>query len=188
VGSIRAIFEALQAQIDLEVARPLNSEGSGGTSFPVDVVLGHEQLSKLQGDRGRIVLALHEDGDDQIAPGKHLNGILKTLCTWQPKLAASLWAPVGMAGSRVYLDRLDAIEALTRCVLRSIHEVAHGANLPDRPIADSATVSREARHLRHGEAALILFDIGIPITKGRSLATMPAGTSLAVNMRINPET
>lgn len=187
MGSLRVILEALAAQIAVEVARPENDEGSGGTSFAVDVVYGYEQLSRHQTDNGRVVLALYEDGDDAIAPGKVLNGTLRTLCTWQPKLAASLWVPVGQAGSRTHLDRMDAIEALTRCVLRSIHEVAHGANLADRPIADSATIVRPARHLKHGEAAMVLFDVGVPITKGRTLTTMPAGASLSVNLRVNPE-
>lgn len=187
MGSLRVILEALAAQIAIEAARPENDEGSGGTSFDVEVLYGHDQKSRHPTDVGRVVLALHDDGDDAIAPGKALNGTLRTLCTWQPRLAASLWVPVGQAGTRTYLDRMDAIEALTRCVLRSIHEVAHGANLADRPIADSATVSREARHLRHGEAAIVLFDIGVPITKGRTLTTLPAGASLAVNLRVNPE-
>lgn len=187
MGSIRAIYEALEAQIAIEVARPANADNSGGTSFPVEVLFGHDQNSRHPTDEGRVVLALYEDGEDAIAPGKMLNGALRTLCTWQPKHAASLWVPVGQAGARVYLDRMDAIESLTKCVLRAIHEVAHGANLADRPIADSATVSRQARHLRHGEASLILFDVGIPVTKGRTLTTLPAGTSIAVNLRVNPE-
>lgn len=187
MGSFRWILENLKTQIELEVVRPPNNEGSGGTAFGVDVFLGHENLSKLQGDRGRVVLSLHEDGADQIAPGKDLNGTLRSLCTWQPAFSASLWVPVGQAGSRVYLDRLDAIESLGRCVLRSLHEKFHGANVNGAPIADSASVIREPRHMKHGEAALVLFSVGVPITKGRTLTTLPAGASLSVNLRVNPE-
>lgn len=188
MGSIRAIYEALEAQIAIEVARPANADNSGGTSFPVEVLFGHDQNSRLPEAAGRVVLALHEDaGDDAIAPGKVLNGTLRTICTWQPKHAASLWVPVGQAGARAYLGRMDAIESLTKCVLRALHEVAHGANLADRAIADSATVSRAPRHLRHGEMSVVLFDVGIPVTKGRALTTLPAGSSLSVNLRVNPE-
>jgi hypothetical protein len=187
VGSIRAIFEALEAQIAIEVARPANADNSGGTSFPVEVLFGHEQLSRHQGASGRVVLSLHEDGEDSLAPGKMLNGTLRSLYTWQPALSASLWAPVGAAGERQYLERLDAIESLTRCVLRAIHEQFHGSNMADVQIASGASVVRQSRHLRHGEAVLITFSVGVPITKGRTLTTLPAGTSLAVNLRVNPE-
>lgn len=187
MGSLRWILENLKTQIELEAARPPNDEGSGGTSFPVEVLIGYEDQSKFTGASGRVVLSLYEEGTDQIAPGKDLNGTLRSLCTWQPQFSASLWAPVGQAGSRTYLGRVDAIESLGRCVLRSLHEKFHGANINGAPIADSATVTREARHMKHGEAALVLFNVGVPITKGRSLTQLPAGSSLALNLRVNPE-
>jgi len=188
VGSLRSVLLALQERIATEATRPAVDAGASGTPFEVEVLLGHENLSKLPGARGRVVLALHEDGEDAISSGKVLNGTLRALCTWQPTFAASLWVPVGEAGGRQYLDRLDAIEALTKCVVRSLHEEFHGANAADAPIADSATVSRSPRHLRHGEAAVVLFTVGIPIVKGRPLTTLPPGTGLAVNLRVNPET
>ena len=187
MGSFRAVLIALQERIAAEAARPVVDDGASGTPFEVEVLLGHEQLSRLPGERGRVVLALHEDGDDRIAPGKVLNGTLRALCTWQPMFSASLWVPVGEAGARTYLDRLDAIEVLTKCVLRSLHEELHGANTADAPIADSATVSRAPRHLRHGEAAVVLFSLGVPIVKGRPLTTLSPGARLAVNLRVNPE-
>lgn len=187
MGSLRFIIESLRAQIELEVARPPNDEGSGGTSFAVEVLLDEQAKSLLPGDAGRVVLSLYEDGEDQIGAGKDLNGTLRALCTWVPALSARLWVPAATVGARNYLDRLDAVESLVRCVLRSLHEKFHGANLAGAPIADSATVIRSARHLKNGEAAVILFGVGIPITKGRSLTTLPPGTGLAVNLRVNPE-
>lgn len=187
MGSLRVILEALSAQIAIEVARPENDDGSGGTSFAVDVAIGTEHLSRHQGANGRVVLTLHEDGDDEIGPPKFLNGTLRSLYTWKPALAAYLWVPVGQAGERQILSRLDAIESLIRCVLRALYETFHGATLPDQEIPSTANVLRAARHMRHGESAIIPFSVGVPVTKGRTLTTLPAGATLAVNLRVNPE-
>lgn len=187
MGSFRWILEHLKTQIEAEVARPANDDGSGGTAFAVEVLIDDQSSSRHPSDAGRVVLSLAPDGADAIAPGKVLDGTLRSLCTWQPMFAARLWVPVGQAGTRVYLERLDAIESLGRCVLRSLHEKFHGANVIGAPIAESATVLREPLHLRHGEAAIVLFNVGVPITKGRTLTTLPAGSSLTVNLRVNPE-
>ncbi len=187
MGSLRFILENLRAQIELEAARPPNDEGSGGTAFAVEVAIDQQDISRLPGDSGRVVLSLYDDGEDQIGAGKDLNGTLRVLCTWIPAFSARLWVPAGTVGARNYLDRLDAVESLVRCVLRSLHEKFHGANLAGAPIADSATIIRSARHLKNGEAAIILFGVGVPITKGRTLTTLPPGTGLAVNLRVNPE-
>lgn len=187
MGSFRYILENLKTQIELEVARPVNDEGSGGTPFAVDVLIGDEKKSLLPGENGRVVLSLHEDGDDAIAPCKELNPKLRALCTWQPTFSARLWVPVGPAGERTYLGRLDAIEALGRCVIRSLHEKFHGANATNAQIAEGATVVRSPTHLRHGEAAIVLFTVGAPITKGRTLTTLSPGSRLAVTLNVNPE-
>lgn len=186
MGSIRAIFEALQASIATEVARPANADGSGGTSFSVEVVIGDEEKPKFPGAAGRVVLSLGEDGG--IGGPKAMNGRLRTLCTWTPTLEARLWAPVGPAGSRTAIGRLDAIEALVKCVSRAIYADNHGANMPDVPPVESASVITEPSVMRHGEHAIVRFTVGIPITKGRSLTQASPGGRLAVTMNVNPET
>lgn len=186
MGSISTIFQALQASIAIEVARPANADGSGGTSFAVDVVIGHEEKPRHPGANGRVVLSLGEDG--AMGGPKVMNGRLRTLCTWTPTLEASLWAPVGQAGTRTAIGRLDAIEALVKCVGRAIYADNHGSNLPDVPPIESASVSTDPLVMRHGEHAIVRFTVGIPITKGRSLTQASPGGRLAVTMNVNPET
>lgn len=185
MGSIRAVCEALKTRIDLEVARPENDDGSGGTSFGVDVLFGQENRARHQSDRGRVILSL-ADGGQADAP-KQLNGSLRSLYTWRQPLVADLWAPVGQAGDREWLDRADAIEALVKCVLRAIYETFHGANVQNLGIALTAEIKIAPQQLRHGEGAAIAFEVGIPVTKGRTLQTLPAGASLSLNLRVNPE-
>lgn len=184
MGSIRAIFEALADDIATEVARPPNADGTGGTSFAVDVEIGLPKRSTLPGANGRVVLAPGEGGE--IGGPKSLNARLRTLCTWMPVLNAHLWVPVGMAGARDELERLDNIEALIKCVVRAIYEGNHGATMPDRPPVDAADVVTEPAVMRHGEAAIIRFTVGIPVAEGQSLTTLPAGSRLAVTVRANP--
>jgi hypothetical protein len=186
VGSLSTIFQALQASIATEVARPANADGSGGTSFPVEVVIGHEEKPKFPGAGGRVVLSLGEDG--AMGGPKVMNGRLRTLCTWTPTLEASLWAPVGQAGTRTAIGRLDAIEALVKCVGRAIYADNHGSNMPDAPPIESASVSTDPAVMRHGEHAIVRFTVGIPITKGRGLTQASPGGRLAVTMNVNPET
>lgn len=184
MGSIRAVFEALAADIAIEVALPANADGTGGTSFAVDVEIGLPKTRNLPGANGRVVLWPGEGGD--VAGPKNMNARLRTLCTWSPVLNAHLWVPVGTAGARTEPDRLDAIESLIKCVMRAIYYGNHGATMPDRPPIDSANIALEPAVMRHGEAALVSFAVGIPITEGRSLTTMPAGARVAVTVRANP--
>jgi hypothetical protein len=184
MGSIRAIFEALVADIAIEVALPENADGTGGTTFAVDVLTGREHLSKHPTGNGRVVLVPGEVGE--VGGPKNMNGRLRTLCTWLPVHEAHLWVPVGQSGTRDPLDRLDAIESLVKSVCRAIYEGNHGANMPDRPPVDSAQILADPAVMRHGESALILFTVGIPIAKGRSLTTLPAGARLSVTVRANP--
>jgi hypothetical protein len=184
VGSIRAIFEALAVDIATEVERPANADGTGGTAFAVDVEIGQAYKPRLPGDAGRVILAPGEGGD--IGGPKNINPRLRTLCTWSPVLQAHLWVPVGQAGARVALERLDAIESLIKCVVRAIYAGNHGATMPDRPPVDAADVVTEPTVMRHGEAAIIRFSVGIPIAEGQSLTTLPAGARAALTMRVNP--
>lgn len=184
MGSIRAIFEALAADIAIEVALPANADGTGGTSFAVDVEIGAIEKPKHPGANGRVVLAPGEGGD--IAGPKNMNPVLRTLCTWSPVLNAHLWVPVGQAGSRGQLARLDAIESLIKCVIRAIYDGNHGATMPDRPPVDAADIVTSPDVMRHGEAAIIRFAVGIPIAEGRSLTTLPAGARVAVTITANP--
>jgi hypothetical protein len=185
VGSIRAIFEALEADIATEVARPANADGTGGTPFAVDVEIGLPKTRNLPGANGRVVLTIGEGGE--VAGPKAMNGRLRTLCTWSPALAAHLWVPVGQAGARDELTRIDSIEAMIKCVVRAIYAGNHGATIPDRPPVDGAQIITEPAVMRHGESAIVTFAVGVPIAKGRTLTTLPAGTSLAANLRVNPE-
>lgn len=184
MGSIRAIFEALEADIALEVARPPNADGTGGTSFAVDVEIGQAKKPLHPGTNGRVILAPGDSGD--IGGPKNLNAKLRTLCTWMPVLNAHLWVPVGMAGTRDELVRLDNIEALIKCVIRAIYEGNHGATMPDRPPVDAADVVTEPAVMKHGEAAIVRFTVGIPVAEGQSLTTMPPGARVAVTIRANP--
>jgi hypothetical protein len=185
VGSIRAIFEALAADIAVEVALPENADGTGGTTFDVDVEYGQAKRPVHPGANGRVIIAPGEGGD--VGGPKVMNGRLQTLCTWSPIFNAHLWVPVGVAGTRTELDRLDAIESLIKCVTRAIYKGNHGATLPDRPPIDSANILLDPAVMKHGEAAVISFTVGIPIAKGRSLTTMPTGARVAVTIRANPE-
>jgi hypothetical protein len=185
VGSIRAIFEALALDIETEVSRPENADGSGGTAFAVEVAFGQQEKSPLPGAAGRVVLTVGDTGE--IGGPKVMNGRIRTLCTWLPVLEARLWVPVGQAGGRVALDRYDAIEALVRCVVRAIYAGNHGASMPDRPPVDSAEVLTGPAVLRHGEAAIIRFTVGIPITEGRTLERFPAGTRAPLTLTANPQ-
>jgi hypothetical protein len=184
VGSIRAIFEALAEDIATEVARPANADGTGGTSFEVDVKIGQVNKPQHPGENGRVILAPGDSGE--IGGPKNLNARLRTLCTWMPALNAHLWVPVGTAGSRDELVRLDNIEALIKCVIRAIYEGNHGATMPDRPPVDAADILTEPTVMRHGEAAIIRFVVGIPVAEGQSLTTLPSGARLAVTVRANP--
>lgn len=184
MGSIRAIFEALQADIATEAALPANDDGTGGTSFAVDVEIGLPKTRNLPGANGRVVLTPGDTGE--VGGPKVMNARLQTICTWSPSLAAHLWVPVGQAGSRDELTRLDNIEALIKCVTRAIYAGNHGATLPDRPPIDSAQVVITPEVMRHGEAAIILFAVGIPVARGRSLTTLPVGARISVSRTVNP--
>jgi hypothetical protein len=184
VGSIRAIFETLAEDIAIEVARPANADGTGGTSFAVDVEIGQAKKPLHPGANGRVILAPGDTGE--IGGSKNLNARLRTLCTWMPALNAHLWVPVGQAGTRDELERLDNIESLIKCVIRAIYEGNHGATMPDRPPVDAADILTEPTVMRHGEAAIIRFVVGIPVAEGQSLTTLPSGARLAVTVRANP--
>lgn len=185
MGSVRTVFEALETQIALEVALPQNAEGTGGTTFPVEVLIGDEHLNKLQDmQEGRVCLCLGDDGE--IGGPKVMNGKLRTLTTWTPQLEAHLWAPAGEVLARTGLLRLDAFEMLFKAVVRAIYADNHGANMPNVPPARSVSIKREAKQLRNGQAAVLQWTVAIPICVGRTLETMPAGTRLGVTVVPNP--
>ena len=186
MGSVRTVLETLATDIETEVARDQNPDGTGGTLFPVDVKIGDEWIDKLQHmQQGRVCLALGDEGE--LGGPKQMNGKLRTLATWNPVLEAHLWSPAGDVLERTGLLRLDAIESLFKCVVRAIYAGNHGANMPDdlRP-ARSATIKRDTKQLRHGQAMVVLFTVAIPICQGRTLELLPAGTRLGVTVTPNP--
>ena len=185
MGSVRTVFEALATDIATEVALEQNPDGTGGTTFPVVVLIGDEHLDKLQDmQEGRVCLCLGDDGE--IGGPKVMTAKLRTECTWTPVLEAHLWAPAGAVLQRTGLLRLDAFEMLFKCVMRAIYAGNHGANLPNIAPAKSVSIKRETKQLRHGQAAVLLWTVAIPICVGRTLTTMPAGTRLGVTVVPNP--
>lgn len=185
MGSIRTVLEALATAIAAEVALDENSDGTGGTTFPVVVLIGDEHLDKLQHmQEGRVCLCLGDDGE--IGGPKSMNAKLRTIATWTPTLEAHLWAPAGAVLERTGLLRLDAFEMLFKAVMRAIYADNHGANLPDVPPARTVSIKRDTKQLRHGQAAVLLWSVAVPICVGRTLTTLPAGTRLGVTVVKNP--
>lgn len=185
MGSIRTIFEALAADIAIEVALPVVTEGTGGTGYPVTVDYGDDLIKRLEsGVSGRVVLAL---GNGTLGGPKEFNARLRALGTFTPALEAHLWAPDrAEIGERTYLDKVDAIESLIKAVCRAIYYGNHGAKLPDGPIADSVEFVRDTKQLRHGQACALVFGVAVPIAEGRTLTTLPAGTRPRLTITKNP--
>lgn len=185
MGKIRAALEAVGAKIAVEAARPVNEHGTGGCTFAVDVQYGDENVNKLQssGNTGRVVLTV---GNGVIGPGGKMRASLRALGTWTPDLEAHLWAPIGAAPTRTSLLRWDAIESLVLAVGRSIYLAHYGSNVPQRNLGETIEVVRDTAKLRSGQDAILVFNVGIPISEGQPLTRLPSGARGAVNIRANP--
>lgn len=185
MGSIVSVIAELETAIGVEAAAPANNDGTGGTTFPVEILVGDEFISKMPGAAGRVVLAL---GDGEVTGAKRMRDDLKTLATWTPTIEAHVWVPVGDVGARTSLLRYDAIEALIKVVLRAVYRVFEGAQTVNsaRPLADSIAMNRETRQLKNGQSAVISFALPIPICRGRTLTTFPVGTRGVLTIVANP--
>lgn len=187
MGSIVSILEAVGAQIAIESTRPINPDGTGGTTFDVEVLYGDENVDKLQSslEMGRVVLTV---GDGVIGPIDKMRASLRALSTWTPDFEAHLWAPIGPAGVRTSLLRWDAVESLVKVVGRSIYNAHYGSSVPKRNVGETIAVNRDAKKLRSGQSAVLVFNVSIPISEGRTLTTLPAGARGAVTVVANPNT
>jgi hypothetical protein len=187
VGSATTILQEFGAAIITESLLPANADGTGGTSFVVDPVLyGDENLNQLQGQHGRVVLTI---GDGEVSPAKRMRSDLQTLATWTPIVEAHLWVPIGEIGTRTSLQRFDALEALLKVVLRAWYGTIVNSNSaePARALAEGVEIKRDTKHLRNGQAAVVTFALSIPVCRGRTLATFPAGIRGPLTVVANPE-
>jgi len=186
VGSVVLVLQELMAAIVAEAVAPENADGTGGTSFAVEVYIGDEHLNRLQGQLGRVVLCV---GDGAVGPSQRMHGLLDALCTVSKTIEAHLWAPIGSAPDRTSLLRYDAIESLEKVVLRAWHGTIVNANTiaPGVALGAAVRLNRDEMKLRNGQAEIVELPLTYPVCRGRTLTTLPAGTRGRLNLTVNPE-
>lgn len=78
------------------------------------------------------------------------------------------------------LSRLQSLLALVSIVARAVHGATHGAHGQGGPELLSMSVTRDTERMRHGEEGILLFDVGLPITRGPAAEVAP-GIAPAIN-------
>lgn len=78
------------------------------------------------------------------------------------------------------LQRLQDLSDLQDTVARAIHAAAHGSHGGGGADIISYTASRDTEILRHGEACIMIFDVGVAVIRGPALVSVST-TEPAIN-------